>query len=244
METKIIEIEGLSFSYPDGNVALRDINFYVHKRETLGVIGSNGAGKSTLLLHLNGLLEGEGKIKICGLEINKNNLKEIRKKVGFVFQDPQDQLFMPTIYEDVAFGPQNLGLEKADIDKRVKYALDVVSLWDKKDHLSYHLSLGEQKRLSIATVLSMSSEIMVLDEPNSNLDPACRRHLINLLRSFNVTKVIATHDLEMILDLADRVILLDSGKIITEGKPREILSKKTLLESHGLEVPLSILLNK
>lgn len=244
METKIIEIEGLSFSYPDGNVALRDINFYVHKGETLGVIGSNGAGKSTLLLHFNGLLEGEGKIKICGLEINKNNLKEIRKKVGFVFQDPQDQLFMPTIYEDVAFGPQNLGLKKADIDKRVKYALDVVSLWDKKDHLSYHLSLGEQKRLSIATVLSMSSEIMVLDEPNSNLDPACRRHLINLLRSFNVTKVIATHDLEMILDLADRVILLDSGKIITEGKPREILSKKTLLESHGLEVPLSILLNK
>jgi len=241
---KVAEIRSLNFTYPDGNMALEDINLDIFEAETLGIIGPNGAGKSTLLLHLNGLLNGNGNIKIFDRPLIKENFSFIRSKVGFVFQDPQDQLFMPTAYEDVAFGPQNLGLNKQEIDKRVNAALGEVGLSDKKDHLSYHLSLGEQRRLSIATVLSMSPEIIVLDEPNSNLDPASRRHLISLLKNLTITKVIATHDLEMVLDLCNRVVLLDKGRVIREGQPQEILSDKTLLEFHRLEVPLSLSLNK
>ena len=241
---KVAEIRSLNFTYPDGNRALEGISLDIYEGETLGIIGPNGAGKSTLLLHLNGLLNGNGNIKIFDRPLIKENFSFIRSKVGFVFQDPQDQLFMPTAYEDVAFGPQNLGLKKQEIDKRVNDALGEVGLSDKKDHLSYHLSLGEQRKLSIATVLSMSPEIIVLDEPNSNLDPASRRHLINLLKNLTITKVIATHDLEMVLDLCSRVVLLDKGRVIREGQPKEILSDKTLLEFHSLEVPLSLLFNK
>ena len=237
---KVIEVKKLSFSYPDGTGALEDINLDVYEGEALGVIGPNGAGKSTLLLHFNGLLNGDGKVRIFDKPISKENLSFIRQRVGLVFQDPQDQLFMPTAYEDVAFGPENLGLSQEEINKSVNNALEYVGLWDKKDFLSYHLSLGEQKRLSIATVLSMAPEILVLDEPNSNLDPAARRHLIQLLKKMGVTKVIATHDLEMVLDLCHRVVLLDKGRIISAGPARETLSNKSLLESHGLEVPLSL----
>lgn len=241
---KIIEIKNLSFTYPDGAKALEGIKFDVYEGEALGVIGPNGAGKSTLLLHLNGLLNGNGSVSIFEKPISKQNVSFIRQKVGFVFQDPQDQLFMPTVYEDVAFGPRNSGISKENIDERVNYALEEVGLINKKDYLSYHLSLGEQRRISIATVLSMSPEILVLDEPNSNLDPASRRHLIDLLRGLKITKVIATHDLEMVLELCSRVIILDRGRIISEGRTREILSNNSLLESHGLEVPLSLLFNR
>lgn len=241
---RVVEIRNLYFTYPDGNRALEDINLDVYEGETLGIIGPNGAGKSTLLLHLNGILNGSGNIKIFDRPLIRKNISFIRSKVGLVFQDPQDQLFMPTVHEDTAFGPMNLGLSQDEIDSRVNYALKEVGLLDKENCLSYHLSLGEQRRLSIATVLSMSVELLVLDEPNSNLDPASRRHLINLLRSLNITKVIATHDLEMVLDLYSRVILLDKGRVISEGQTKEILSNKSLLESHGLEVPLSLSLNK
>lgn len=241
---KIIEIRNLNFSYPDDTKALENISMDVYESETIGIIGPNGAGKSTLLLHLNGLLDGNGKVKIFDKTLSKENIALIRQKVGLVFQDPQDQLFMPTAYEDVAFGPENSGLPKEEIDRKVNFALEGVGLLDKKNHISYHLSLGEQKRLAIATVLSMSPEVLVLDEPNSNLDPASRRHLINLLKNLKVTKIIATHDLEMTLELCSRVILLDRGKVISEGETRKILSNKSLLESHGLEVPLSILLNR
>lgn len=241
---KIIEIRNLNFSYQDDTKALENISMDVYESETIGIIGPNGAGKSTLLLHLNGLLDGNGKVKIFDKTLSKENIALIRQKVGLVFQDPQDQLFMPTAYEDVAFGPENLGLPKEEIDRKVNFALEGVGLLDKKNHISYHLSLGEQKRLAIATVLSMSPEVLVLDEPNSNLDPASRRHLINLLKNLKVTKIIATHDMEMALDLCSRVILLDRGKIISEGEARKILSNKSLLESHGLEIPLSILLNR
>lgn len=239
---KAIEIRNLSFVYPDANPALTDISLDIYEGESVGVIGPNGAGKSTLLLHLNGLLNENSNIKIFDRPISKKNIAFIRKKVGFVFQDPQDQLFMPTVYEDVAFGPINLGLSKEDIDKRVNYALSEVGLTDKKNHSSHHLSLGQQRRLSIATVLSMSPEILVLDEPNSNLDHSSRRHLINLLKNFNITKIIATHDLELVLDLCSRVFLLDSGIMVKEGKTRKILSDSSLLNAHGLEVPISILL--
>lgn len=241
---KVIEISNLNFAYPDGTMALEEINLDVCEGESLGIIGPNGAGKSTLLLHLNGLLNGNGGVKIFGKSISKENITLIRQKVGLVFQDPQDQLFMPTVYEDVAFGPKNLGIPKQEIDRKVGLALEEVGLLDKRNSLSHHLSLGEQRRLSIATVLSMSPEILVLDEPNSNLDPASRRHLINLLKGLKVTKVLATHDLEMVLELCSKVVLLDKGKVIDEGETKEILSDKLLLERHGLEIPLSLLLKR
>ncbi len=241
---KIIEIKNLSFTYSGGNQALQSINLDIYEGESLGIVGPNGAGKSTLLLHLNGLLNGDGNIKIFEKPVSKENISFIRSKVGLVFQDPEDQLFMPTVYDDVAFGPKNLGLKGKQLRQRIDYALGEVNLTDKKHHLSYHLSLGEKKRIAIATVLSMQPEILVLDEPNSNLDPCSRRHLINLLKNFSITKVIATHDLEMVLELTDRAIILDQGRIISQGPTKEILSNKTLLESHGLEVPLSLLLNK
>jgi cobalt/nickel transport system ATP-binding protein len=241
---KVIEISNLDFTYPDGSMALEGIILDICEGETLGVIGPNGAGKSTLLLHLNGLLNGNGRVKIFGKPISKENIALVRQKVGLVFQDPQDQLFMPTVYEDVAFGPRNSGVPAKEIDEKVSFALEEVGLSDKRNNLSYHLSLGEQRRISVATVLSMSPEILVLDEPNSNLDPASRRHLINLLKSLKVTKVLATHDLEMVLELCSRVVLLDKGRVIAVGETKEILSDKLLLERHGLEIPLSLSLKR
>ena len=237
---KVIEIRDLNFSYSAAAKTLADINLDVYAGETVGIIGPNGAGKSTLLLHLDGLLNGVGGITICGRPLCKENIVFIRQKVGLVFQDPEDQLFMPTVYEDVAFGPKNQGLNKEAIEERVRSALADVDLTGKKGCLSHHLSLGERKRAAIAAVLSMAPEILVLDEPNSNLDPRTRRHLIKLLSGFSVTKIIATHDLEMVLELCDRVIILDQGRIAGQGRPKEILSDKSLLESHGLEVPLSL----
>jgi len=240
---RIVEVEKLEYTYPDGTKALKGIDLSIFERESIGLIGSNGAGKSTFLLQLNGVLRGSGQVKIMGLKTDGKNLDIIRTKVGLVFQDPHDQLFMPTVFEDVAFGPQNLGLDKEKIQEVTENALQVVGLLDKKDHLSHHLSLGEQKRVSIATVLSMSCQILVLDEPNSNLDLYSRRHLIHLLKNLDVTKVIATHDLEMVLDLCSRTVILDKGELIVDGPTREILSDKTLLESHGLEVPYSLSCN-
>ena len=246
MTEKIIEIKYLSYSYPDGARALEDINLDVFRGESLGIIGPNGAGKTTLLLHLNGLLNsdnGEAKINILGFQINKKNLGEIRKAVGFVFQSPEDQLFMPTVYEDVSFGPSNLGWDKDTVNKNTQQALEEVDLSDKANHLSYHLSLGEQKRVSIATVLSMKPEILVLDEPSANLDPAARRHLIDLLMGLSVTKIIAGHDLELILGLCNRVVVLDKGKVVADGDTRVILSNPLLMKQYNLEVPLSLKLH-
>jgi cobalt/nickel transport system ATP-binding protein len=240
---KAVEIKNLSFTYPDGNQALHDVTLDVYEGEAVGLVGPNGAGKSTLLIHLNGLLNGDGNIRIFEKQMSKENLAFIRQKVGLVFQDPEDQLFMPTVYEDVAFGPKNFGLTRQEIEQRVEAALQEVDLTEKKEHLSYHLSLGEKKRAAIATVLSMMPQIIVLDEPNANLDPRTRRHLIDLLGKLELTKIIASHDLEMVLKLCNRVVLLDKGKIVAQGETREILSEKYLLESHGLEVPLSLLLN-
>jgi len=245
MKQRVIRIEDLSYAYPDGNKVLEGINLDVFQGETLGVIGPNGAGKTTLLLHFNGLLNGNGimSVMVSGLKINKQNLREVRKKVGFVFQDPQDQLFMPTVYEDVSFGPTNLGWDKDKVRQYTQQALEEVTLSDKADHLSHHLSLGEKKRVSIATVLSMKPEILILDEPSANLDPAARRHLIDLLKTLSITKVIAGHDLELILELCDRVVVLDKGRIAADGDTRDILNNPLLMQQHSLETPLSLKLS-
>jgi cobalt/nickel transport system ATP-binding protein len=240
MAKKVVQIKGLNFTYPDGTRALSDINLEVFQLESLGIVGPNGAGKSTLLLHLNGVLRGNSHIKILDLEINEKNLPKVRSKVGLVFQDPDNQLFMPTVFEDVAFGPLNMDLMKDEVRKRVDAALKEVDMLDYKDRPSHHLSFGHKKRVSIATVLSMSPEILALDEPTSNLDPKHRRDLINLLKRLKLTKIIASHDLDLVLEVCSRVILLDKGRTVATGEASEILQNRALLEEHSLELPPSI----
>ncbi len=233
----IIEIRDLSYCYPDGTRALDRVSLNVAEGESLAVIGPNGAGKSTLLLHLNGILTNQQSVRVLGQEVNQSNLKFIRSKVGLVFQDPDHQLFMPTVREDVAYGPMNMDLCRVEIEKRVRHALQQVDMEYAGSRLAHHLSLGEKKRIAIATVLSMNPEVLVLDEPSSNLDPRHRRDLINLLNRLIVTKVIATHDLDLVLDTCQRVVLLDRGSVAAEGAPDKLLGDKILLEKHDLEVP-------
>lgn len=233
-----IEIRHLSYAYPDGHPALEDVNLRVERGECLGMIGPNGAGKSTLLLHLNGLLSGTGgEIQILGQAIKKQNLNWVRRKVGLVFQNPDDQLFCPTLFEDVAFGPLNSQIPISEIPGRVAKALEKVGLRGFDHRSPHHMSVGEKRKASLATILSMDPEIIVLDEPSSNLDPRSRKELIELLRSFPQTRVVATHDLEMVLQLCDRVVLLAQGKIVATGKPDEILADESILQSYGLELP-------
>ena len=243
MTEKAIEIENLSFSYPDETACLHNISFSVNKGETFGLIGPNGAGKSTLLLHLNGVLRGEGLVKIFGKTVSKDNIKLIRKQVGIVFQDPNDQLFMPTIYDDVAFGPLNMGLDCAEIEHKVIRTLKDVGIEGYKDKSVEKLSLGEKKKISLASILILEPDILALDEPTSNLDPGTRRTLLRMLHSITKTKIIATHDLDLVFGLCCRVALIDKGIIVAEGGTLDILSDKELLEKHNLEVPLSLLLN-
>jgi len=237
---KMIDIEELEYTYPDGTKALKGISLNVFEGESIGLIGPNGAGKSTLAIHLNGILRGSGKMKIMGLETTNENLDIIRSKVGLIFQDPEDQLFMPTVFDDVAFGPINMGLEIEEIKILVREALQKVDMLYSIDRISYHLSFGEKKRISIATVLAMNPRIIVLDEPTSNLDPKARYDLIQLLKNMDKTKVIASHDLDMILDICDRVIMLDRGTIVASGITKEILSDVSLLKKHHLLPPLCL----
>lgn len=241
---KAVEIRELNFTYPDGKPALNNINLDVFNGETIGIIGPNGAGKTTLLLHFNGILKGTGMIKIFGIEVNSKNLKEIRKKVGLVFQNPDDQLFSQTVFDDVAFGPINMGFDKESVITRVKGSLDYVNMSGFEEKHPYHLSVGEKKKISIATILSMEPEIFVLDEPTGELDPRSKRNIINILKNIKSTKIIATHDLELVLEICNRVFLLDNGSIVSFGETKSILSNKELLEPHGLEVPLFIRLKR
>lgn len=236
----IVRIKNLEYSYPDGTKALRGIDLSVREGESVGIVGPNGAGKTTLLLHLNGVLRGKGHIEIAGSEITDENLRAIRSDVGLVFQDPDDQLFMPTVFDDVAFGPINMGLEEAEVRRRVGEALEIVELSGMEERVTHHLSFGEKKRVAIATVLPMEPEILALDEPSSNLDPHARRELMNLLKRLPATKIIAGHDLDFILETCERVILLEGGRIVADGPAGEILSDKDLLESHRLELPLGV----
>ena len=232
-----IEIEHLSYSYPDGHPALRDVSLTITPCEKVALVGPNGAGKSTLMLHLNGILRGQGSVRVCGLEIDDGGLGKIRAAVGLVFQDPDDQLFSPTVLDDVAFGPLYQGLAEAEVRARVDRALAAVHMRDYASRVSHHLSVGEKKRIAIATVLSMQPEILVLDEPTAGLDPRARRGFIHLLRELPQTMLVSTHDMRLVAELFPRIVIMDGGHVVADGPTETILNDAALLEAHGLERP-------
>lgn len=229
-----IEVVNLSYSYPDGQQALRDINLTIEDGEAVALIGANGAGKSTLLLHLNGIIRGDGTIKILGVALNDKNLKQVRGKVGLVFQNPDDQLFSPTVFDDVAFGPINMGLQPDEVRQRVSQALSDVNMTGYERRSPQHLSVGEKKRIAIATILSMNPEILVLDEPTANLDPRAKWELIELIGGLPMTKIVASHDLEVVTALCGRTSILDNGTIVADDSTSRIMSNTPLLERYGL----------
>jgi cobalt/nickel transport system ATP-binding protein len=230
-------VKNLSFSYPDGHLALRDVSLRINRQEKVALVGPNGAGKSTLMLHLNGILDGNGHIQVAGLPVTKPNLPVIRAKVGLVFQNPDDQLFSPTVFEDVAFGPLHMGLPEAEVRARVTEALKQVAMHDYADRLSHHLSVGEKKRIAIATVLSMKPDILILDEPSAGLDPRARRSFITLLRELPQTMLVSTHDMLMVRELFPRMVIMDEGQIVADGPTQVLMQDEALLETHGLEQP-------
>ncbi len=232
-----IEVDQLSFAYPDGHAALRGVSLHIAPGEKVALVGPNGAGKSTLILHLNGILSGKGSVRVCGLAVEEKNLGRVRAAVGLVFQNPDDQLFSPTVYEDVAFGPLYQGLSAPEVDRRVQAALAAVRMSEYARRVSYHLSTGEKKRIAIATVLSMNPEVLVLDEPTAGLDPRARRALINLLRDLPITMLVSSHDLAMVRELLPRTVIMDNGEIVADGPTAALLEDVPLLEAHGLEKP-------
>ncbi|NLG99239.1 MAG: ATP-binding cassette domain-containing protein [Chloroflexi bacterium] len=233
-----VEVKDLSYTYPDGLTALHGVSMELCQGDKVALVGPNGAGKSTLLLHLNGILEKQhGVIRICGVELTKKTASRVRAMVGLVFQSPDDQLFSPTVFDDVAFGPIYQGLTPAEIQQRVTDALRLVHMEDYAKRVSHHLSVGEKKRIAMASVLSMQPSILVLDEPSAGLDPRARRALINLLAELPQTMLIATHDLPLVRDLLPRTIIMDGGRIAADGPTRSILADRALLEAHGLEMP-------
>jgi cobalt/nickel transport system ATP-binding protein len=230
-----IEVEKLSYSYPDGHVALREASLIIAPGEKVALVGPNGAGKSTLMLHLNGILQGQGSVRVCGLDVIDKNLGRVRAAVGLVFQNPDDQLFSPTVFDDVAYGPIYQGLKKVEVEERVYHALDAVHMRDYAKRVSHHLSVGEKKRIAIATVLSMNPEILVLDEPSAGLDPRARRTLINQLRELPQTMLVSTHDLRLVHELFPRTVIMDDGRIVADGATEQLLNDEALLSAHGLE---------
>lgn len=234
----MVKVSGIHFAYPDGTEALHGITFSVGSGESVGIVGANGAGKSTLLQHLNGYLApSSGEVCIAGRPVNRDTAKEIRRRVGVVFQDADDQLFMPTVFEDVAFGPLNLGVPAKETEHRAMRALERVGAHHLKDRPPHKLSAGEKRAVAIATVLALSPDVLVMDEPSSNLDPRGRRRLIRLLATFDHTKIIASHDLEMVVELCPRVIVLDAGAIVADGPTHVLLTDEALMLDHGLECP-------
>ena len=238
IEPPAIEIRELTFAYPDGHVALASVDLTIEPGERVAVLGPNGAGKTTLVLHLNGIHSAtSGEVRISGLPVAKPRLKEIRRRVGIVFQDPDDQLFMPTVRDDVAFGPANLGLRGAELDQRVAEALAAVGMDDCADRPPHHLSFGQRRRVAAATVLAMRPDILVLDEPSSNLDPAARREFADIVRSLEMTTLMVTHDLPYALELCERAVILDEGRLVADGPTRDLLVDDDLMRSHRLELP-------
>jgi cobalt/nickel transport system ATP-binding protein len=235
--TSVLQVHDLHFSYHDGLAALRGVSFEMCEGEKVALVGPNGAGKSTLMLHLNGILSGHGEVRVGGNRLTRDNLPVIRSMVGLVFQNPDDQLFSPTVFEDVAFGPLHMGLPMDEIESRVKSALEAVRMSGFRDRLSHHLSVGEKKRIAIATVLSMEPQILILDEPSAGLDPRGRRTLINLLHELPITMLVSTHDMKLVQELFPRTIVMDEGQIVADSQTKDILQNEELLTAHGLEKP-------
>lgn len=239
-----LEVRGLSYSYPDGKPALRGVSMYAGAGECIGIVGPNGAGKSTLLLHLNGILPEDdnrtGEVLVCGDPITGANLHGVHRSVGLLFQDPDDQLFCPTVREDVAFGPEQFGYPAGEVDRVVRESLRQVGLEGFERRSPHHLSGGEKQRVCLAGILACNPGILVLDEPTSDLDPRGRRDLARLIRELPATRVIASHDLELVVDLCSRVYLLDGGEVVTSGPTVDILSNEPLMLAHGLEKPHSL----
>ena len=233
-----LEVRDLAFAYPDGRQALFGCNLTISRGERVAVLGPNGAGKTTLVLHLNGVhTAGAGEVVVGGLPVVKENLREIRRRVGIVFQDPDDQLFMPTVWDDVAFGPANMGVKGDDLGLRVKASLALVGMESYADRVPHHLSFGQRRRVAVATVLAMEPEILVLDEPSSNLDPAARQELAEILQSLPLTVLMVTHDLPYALQLCSRSLVMNDGVIVADGPTGEILSNASLMAANRLSLP-------
>jgi cobalt/nickel transport system ATP-binding protein len=237
----LLEFSDTRYSYPDGTEALLGVDLQVLTGERIALLGPNGAGKSTLMLHANGVLRASsGSVSFGGVAISDTTVRAVRARVGLVFQDPDDQLFMTTVYDDVAFGPHNMGLERAAAEERVHEALHAVELADVASKAGQHLSFGQKKRVALATVLSMRPDLLVLDEPTSNLDPRARRHMIELLRGLNATMLVATHDMDLAWALCDRAVVLDAGRVAAGGTREQVLTDEALLSLHGLELPWAV----
>jgi cobalt/nickel transport system ATP-binding protein len=238
MATPALSVSGIEFAYPDGHTALSGVDFHVHPGERVALLGPNGAGKTTLVLHLNGILRPDlGEVVVGGVTVADATLADVRRRTGIVFQDPDDQLFMPTVRQDVAFGPANLGIAGDDLDRRVESALAAVGMADVADRPPHHLSYGQRRRVAVATVLSMGPEILVLDEPSSNLDPASRRELAEILRSLDITMLMVTHDLPYALELCPRAIVLNAGRVTADGPTARLLADRDLMAANRLELP-------
>ncbi|RZT13883.1 cobalt/nickel transport system ATP-binding protein [Mycobacterium sp. BK558] len=238
MSTPAVRVEDLHYTYPDGHVALAGVDLDVAPGERVALLGPNGAGKTTLMLHLNGVLTASrGSVEIGGTALGRNTLREIRRRVGLVFQDPDDQLFMPTLAQDVAFGPANFGVRGAELEARVAHALEVVSMSGLADRSPAHMSGGQRRRAALATVLACEPEVLVLDEPSANLDPVARRELAETLAGLDATMLIVTHDLPYAAQLCSRAIVMDGGVIVADGAIGEVLSDADLLAQHRLELP-------
>jgi cobalt/nickel transport system ATP-binding protein len=241
MSVPVIEIMGLSFSYPDGTIALTDIDLHIHRGERVALLGPNGAGKTTLILHMNGIHQPQtGTVTVSGLAVTTPNLLEIRRRVGLVFQDPDDQLFMPTVREDIEFGPRNLGLTGIELEQRVSTAMAALEVVDLADRAPNHLSFGQKRRVSMAGVMAMEPEILVLDEPTSNLDPASRQDLTQALLGLDVTQLIVTHDLLYALEVCPRSVIIDAGRIVADGPTGALLADADLLAAHRLALPSAL----
>ncbi len=238
MTAPALLVESLAFAYPDGHQALFGVDLRIDPGERVALLGPNGAGKTTLVLHLNGIhLAGHGSVTVAGTPVEKATLKEVRRRVGLVFQDPDDQLFMPTVRDDVAFGPANLGLRGDELDERVADALRAVGMEEHAERSPHHLSFGQRRRVAVATVLSMQPDVLVLDEPSSNLDPASRRELAEILLGLEQTILLVTHDLPYALELCPRSLVMNAGTIVADGKTSDILGDRALMEANRLELP-------
>ena len=241
MSEKSLEISGLAYAYPDGNQALFGVNLSINQGERVALLGPNGAGKTTLVLHLNGIIPTmQGQVRVAGEVVDSKNaesIKSVRHKVGIVFQDPDDQLFMPTVGQDVAFGPYNAGLRGSELERAVNEALELVGMSEFIDRPPHHLSFGQRRRVAVATVLAMKPEILVMDEPSSNLDPAARRELAEIITSLDVTLLMVTHDLPFAHELCQRAVILSAGVVAADDEISRVLSDKQLLTAHRLELP-------